>query len=570
VPSLGITAAAPAEESLAKVQAGLASEEAGTETALAESSALFDQASTPVGDDAAVEAGLAAEAGLADAFEAVFAEHPEAEEALADRFRSSAYGSLALESAWKADLAVAMRPWMSWRAAELGYPTLARYLGFVRADTIHAASEREGLAKLLVGHTEHRAEEWTYIFRDYPLWKAPLERYLDTLIARRKGVRTISLQSVGAGYGSEAYSLAIMTEQALRRAGEDPGTWRVAIRAYDVSLLSLLTTGRGLYKLGERDTAVFKALGLEPYFDQRPGGLLQLKGPLAGWIKPVWADLNDLNQHPIVTDQRTDVVFANYLLYHLRMAPGHALADHWLSGSWAEHGFLSMAQVAVGEVGSSRLEPASLIGRDFLGYHYGGNIGWAGRAFYGDSFSANGGLLRQWWRKLRRPAGRAVLAAGMSFLSSLTHDPFFRAPVNEGVLAWLSEAAQATGLEIVLTTQDVLAQRDGDRLHLNVGWVLSPDADQSLLEEFVAEETARVPLPGETGPARVTARTEEGAVLKLVSDQAGTWLSWLSERFTPISIAFHSDNAAKLLHEPEPEDEPQVSGRPGIRVYGLR
>ncbi|MBI5209444.1 MAG: hypothetical protein HY927_05655 [Elusimicrobia bacterium] len=584
-----LTLTAPAEESLARMQEALhAPSGEGAQAALAESSRLFDRQAPngEAGVDATPE-GLAA-AGLADALDRIFAEHPGAAEALSQRVRASAYGSAIREGAWKADLVAILRPWMEARAEQVGFPTLSRYLAFVRGDEADSAAERKGLADLLVGHTEHRAEEWTYIFRDYPLWKEPLARYLDGLVAQRSGSKRLDLQSVGAGYGSESYSLAIMVEQALRRAGQDPAAWRVSIKAYDISFLSLLTTGRALYRRTERDAKVFAALGLEGYFDARPGGLLQLKEPLAGWIKPAWVDLDDPRQHRIVTRQKADVVFANYLLYHLRTEPAHALADHWLAGRWSRHGFLSMAQVAVGEVGESRLEPADIAGRNFIGYHYGGNIGWAGRAFFGDDFGSRGGVFTNWWRKLRHPAGKAVLAAGLSFLSQLTHDPFNSAQADEGMLAFIAETARRTGLEIVLTTESILAHREGGRLHLNIGWVLAEKADRSLLERFIEEETGRGPgrrpsvpdalrsgvggrgrgpLPG--GPGSVIGRTEEGALLKFTRRGSSTWIEWLTGRFIPISIGFHSDNTAKLLHGGEAGPAAKPAGRPAVRVYGL-
>lgn len=503
--------------------------------------AVFDQAKVPDPSETVDAASPAA-----GVFDTLWSREPALEAALESRMRGSAYAATGRD--WKTDLRRAFTPLVRVRARQLGMSEAAYAAWYASPD---GRVEREGLARLLGEHTGHRAEEWTYVFRDYPLWKEPLEKYLDGVIAERKsGKRSLDLQSVGAGYGSESYSLAIMVDQALKRAGEDPQKWRVSIRAYDISLMSLLTAAAGAFRLTERDKHTFGRLGLQDQFEEAPGGLLRLKAPLRDWIKPVYADVNDPRQRALVTEAPADVVFANYLLYHLRQEPAHDLANHWLSGKWSKHGFLSMAQVIVAEVGESRRERVPLEGRAFLSYHYGGNTGWAGRAFYADTYEARGGFkaaMRNMWRA-RRAAEKQAFALGGEFRGALGKDPFATTRVDPVLWDAVSELAQK--VPVVLTDQRIVAELYEGKLYLNWGWVLEGGKAQERLAELktlAAEELARGPASG----SGVSVLSLDGARLSYEDGR----LRWLTDRLVPLSIDFFSDNAAKRLDPVDPEKE---------------
>ncbi|MBI5203139.1 MAG: hypothetical protein HY925_16230 [Elusimicrobia bacterium] len=400
--------------------------------------------------------------------------------------------------------------------------------------------------ELLAG-ASHRAEDWTYIFRDHPLWKKPLEEYLDGLIARRKDSRRLDLDSVGAGYGSEAYSLAIVVDEALRRAGEEPAAWDVRIRAQDLSIASLLAADRGLYRPGERDKETFAELGLEKYFEPAEGGLLRLKRPMRDWIRPYFVDLNDPRQHSLLP-ALTDVLFGNYLLFHLRRDPATALAEKWLAGEWSDHGFLSMAQVVVAEVGRSARAKVDVP----LNYLFSSNVGWAGLAFYGDNYRVPGGFkdaMRELFR--RRGLVKKVQERGGSVDRELSRDAFHRFALDPKAVASMRRAAARAGLSPSLTTDDISVRADADsgKLYVNVGWLLeAPDGEERIaaFEKLVSKELERVPPTGRSPPAGpISGRLYGGGVLKVDETGSAPMLYWLTDRLVPISAAYRSDNAAK-------------------------
>lgn len=486
--------------------------------------------------------------------EKAFAENPEEAAQVDRRVAVASVGRLFDGGDYKADLAEAFAPYIALSGG-----------GETR-------EQRQALMKTLAHNTGHRAEEWTYLFRDHPLWKDGLDGFLDSRIAERRasGERRLDLQSVGAAYGSEPYTLAITADRALRRNGEDPGAWDVRIPAYDVSLLSLLTAGKGLYRLGPRDASSFERSGAGEYFTPGPAeGLHLLKPELTKWIRPVWADLNDPRQQALVTAEKPDAVFANYLLFHLRLAAGAALGQHWLSGSWAAtRGFLSMAQVVVAEVGASPRESAPL--EKPLLSQFGGNVGIAGRMFYGENHRAPGGVRRVWrdWRRSKTADGRAAEAARGLFMAALYKDPTARGRLDSEALAALEDVSRRHGVPVVLTNEDLsmLWSKQENRLYVNVGLVLA-GRTQALKAWAEQELSGRAPAP--SAPS-VSAVLLEGAPVTIASEDGARVLRWLEKPVTVVSDAFRSDNANKTPEELEEERKAaEAAARRSNPVRGL-
>lgn len=472
------------------------------------------------------------------AITAAFAENPAEAGEVDARVRASAFGRLLDGADYKPELAEAFAPFLDLTGAG------------------GSAEGRAAFMRTLAHHTGHRAEEWTYLFRDHPLWKDGLDAFLDARIAERSaaGERRLDLQSVGAAYGSEAYSLAISVDRALRRNGEDPAAWDVRIPAYDVSLLSLLTAGRGLYRRNPRDAGAFERSGAAAYFAPGPSDeLLLLKKELASWIKPVWADLNDARLQPLVTATRPDAVFANYLLFHLRLGAAAALGQHWLEGSWATRGFLSMAQVVVAEVGASPLSSARME-RPLLA-QFDGNVGIAGRMFWGDTWRAPGGLRRVWrdWRRSKSADGKAAAAARRAFVSSLYKDPAARGKLDADGLAFLEELSRRHGVEVRLTNEalSMLYAKDEGVLYVDMGLLLAGRV--AALKAWAAQELAGA--AERPSAPRVGAVLLEGAPLTLARERGAPVLRWLERPVTVISDAFRSDNANKTPEELKAERE---------------
>lgn len=496
-------------------------------------------------------------------------ENPEQSAALESNLRGTAYGASLSGAEWKPELARVLAPRMALRAQQAGFPSAAAYAEHLASSDPKARAERAELAKM-AAQGSHGAESWTYLFRDHPLWQKPLEQYLDRLIADRKREKRLDLQSVGAAYGAEAYTLAIVTHRALRRAGQNPADWDVAIRAYDVSVPSLLTAGRGLFRVGPRDAETFKTSGAAAYFEKTSEkDVYQLKPELRRWIRPAFADLNDADQHAIPHGERADVVFANYLLYHLRLEPAARLANYWLSGKWASRGFLSMAQVVIGETGDSARKPATL--ESSLLRQYDGNVGTRGRGDYGDTFAAPGGVGVLWRDFLRgwTADGRRVRAATQAFNESLHADPFHAAPVDKTSLIVLENISARRGIKVRLTNEDIFAayDRDAGTLYVGVGAVLVPGGVASLARWAEQEIGDSPPLTG-VAVARISVTSVQGAALTLEDRGSGTVLRWLDGSFTPITLAYRGDNAAKTEEQLKSEEE-RTKARQRVRIYGL-
>lgn len=501
---------------------------------------------------AAPAAAPAAPGTALSVIQAAFAENPAEAGEVDARVRASAFGRLLDGADYKPELAGAFSPYLD--------------LTGVGA----TAEGRAGLMRTLARGTGHRAEQWTYLFRDHPLWKDGLDSFLDERIAERKaaGERRLDLLSVGAAYGAEPYSLAITVDRALRRGGEDPAAWDVRIPSYDVSLLSLLTAGRGLYRLGPRDAGAFERSGAAAYFEPGPGeGLLVLKKELASWIRPVWADLNDPRLHPLVTRARPDAVFANYLLFHLRLGAAAALGQHWLSGSWAGRGFLSMAQVVVAEVGASPRASAPL--EKPLLEQFDGNVGAAGRMFHGDTHRAPGSPRRVWrdWRRSKTADGKAARAARRAFMKALYAEPTARGRLDAGSLELLEELSRRRGVEVRLTNEElsVVWAQEERVLYVDMGLVLA--GRREALAAWAAQELAGV--PESPSVPRVGAVLLEGAPLSIAAEAGGPALRWLERPITVISDAFRSDNANKTPEELKAERE-AASGRANGMPAGVR
>ncbi len=415
-----------------------------------------------------------------------------------------------------------------------------------------ARESREGFARVLGGQTSARSEQWTYLFRDSGLWEREFRDYLSSRIREKRGSKELLVHSVGAAYGAEPYSIAIAVEEELKKAGENPAAWGVRIRAFDISLHSLIAMQEGLYREPrntgykvpdstfrrlERESANghFEATALPEVHAIRP--------ELAAWIEPVYLDLNDVRVHSIITSERPDAVFANYVLTHLRRVPASALAEHWLSGNWSDHGFLSMAQTVVAEVfaDADAAVRGNPIGRSmpFL-RRFALTVGAIGGSFYSDSFSP-----RPRWRdrlfRHKSKVGKDVLSGSGAFMKGLRGDPFYAQKVSVDMLALIAKLSKDSGYRAVLTDGDALLAKSEEpgTLQLSIGWLLEGETDApvraALLRKMWSDLTEDKALP-EREPAPLSGPSLDGAILKVVEGEQGPVLRWLaSGKLSPIT-----------------------------------
>lgn len=521
----------------------------------------------------------------------VVAEDPAAKAELLASFEAapfrSALGDVGRPEDYLASrLGEAFVPYFETYAKEVGHPDAEAGLKFLLSEEPSAVETRRGLGRLLRSGSA-RSESWTYIFRDAALWQKHLEAYLDGRVSAKaaSGDRSLKVKSVGAAYGAEPYTLAILTEAALKRAGEDPKAWDVRIDAADMSLMSLISAREGFYKdpdgggyfiprsAGEalrREAAEGRLL------PAGTPGLYRLREDLRPWVAPLYIDLNDVRQHRALTEGRSDVVFANYVLTHLRLAPAVRLAEHWLSGLWTDHGFLAMAQTLVAEASSAGgLAAQGAVGQigSFL-KRVALTVGAIGGAYGGDSAEP--------WQRLRDmlftsrggTAKRARAAAG-SYHAALWKDPFHAQTLDPAALAAVKAVAAETGARVELTADASLAvgmTRD-EAVAVSVGLLMGDASDSAariaLMTRLVrayAPKAGRGALPSRAfsdprfgaGSVVLEGTANEGARLKAVEFPDGPRLLWLVPgRLAPITDAYVDERPPA---PPRPPGAPRNGG----------
>lgn len=425
---------------------------------------------------------------------------------------------------------------------------------------------RRKLAAMIARGSSPRSETWTYLFRDNEVWEQDFRRYLASRIAEkvRAGARELSLDSVGAAYGAEPYTLAIVVDEELRRAGEDPDAWSVRIRAFDKSFLSLVSVAMGFYadpaggpyKIPDSASIRLRAETRRGRFTPTAlPGVYRLRAGLSRWIEPVYVDLDDPLQHGSLR-RSADAVFANYVLTHLRLRPAGDLAEWWLSGQWSDFGFLSMAQTLTAQVSSAgRLfGEGRPIGRkrSFLS-RFAATVGAIGGMRAGDGYEASA----RWRDRLfahPTKAGQGVFRARDAFLRRLNEDPFFYATVEPDMLAAVERLSAETGAYPVLTTDQVLVGKDsrtGEFL-INAGWLMrtgQPAEERIKLLERLWR--AQAPKEGTAPRGPPSGRTREGATLRLETIAGKPRLRWLSRRtLEPLSDAYTEDEATRRAASP--------------------
>lgn len=506
----------------------------------------------------------------------VMAEDPAARAQLLDSFEHAPFraglGAVAQPEAYLAErLGEAFEPYFQTYAKEVGHADAESGLRHLLGDSESARETRQGLGRLLRNGSA-RSESWTYIFRDSALWQKSLEEYLDGRIAQKRaaGTRDLHIQSVGAAYGAEPYTLAMLTEDALKRAGEDPAAWKVRIDAGDLSLMSLISAKEGFYRNPEGGGYFIpKSAGLALRREAEAGRLLpagspelyRLRADLRAWIRPVYMDLNDVRQHRVLSEAQPDAVFANYILTHLRPGPAARLAEHFLSGAWSDHGFLAMAQTLVAEV--SNLGGLAAKGR--LG-HEGSflrrmalTVGAIGGAYSGESHEPYT-RFRDFLFTNRSGPGRAARRAAARYVDAIRKDPFHSEALDPAAVAAFTRLQAETGVRLELTTSDSLAvgMTRGGAVAVSVG-LLMPGADGriELMERMVRELAPKAQPVG--APEAAAGTSLEGARLKI----AGSSLVWLVRgRLAPITDHYVDE---KPPAPPRPPGAPAHSGGISVR-----
>lgn len=174
----------------------------------------------------------------------------------------------------------------------------------------------------------------TAFFRKRTYWKSDLENYLKDLVFQKviAGDRTISVKSVGSSEGREAYSIALLIENALVDYAENylyekesdaekksnlvqqwVGSWDVSLYAMDINPCHLAHCKEGIYPFPYSDEMGFPS-HLESIFEKKilsKDGMRvygRVKRRFREWLKPVQCDLkHDLN---VLFAYKTDITMA--------------------------------------------------------------------------------------------------------------------------------------------------------------------------------------------------------------------------------------------------------------------
>ncbi len=191
----------------------------------------------------------------------------------------------------------------------------------------------------------------TYFFRDRPMLDALAQTILPELIASRRGrTQRLRIWSAACASGEEAYSLAILLQQAL----PDVDDWQVAITATDINPRALHKAAVGHY--GPWSFRNVPAGIKERYFERAPDGRHAIAPRIKKLVTFEHLNLVQDAYPSLATDTNAmDIILCrNVLMYftpeQIRKVVGnlhHALVDGgWLAVSPSETSQALFAQFA--------------------------------------------------------------------------------------------------------------------------------------------------------------------------------------------------------------------------------
>lgn len=185
--------------------------------------------------------------------------------------------------------------------AAMPLPVLEEWVGQIE----RAPADSPDWLSLIENLTIHE----TYFFRDLPHHAHLRGHLLPRLIAARRAARTLRLWSAGCATGEEAYSLSIVTLEALADAGEARRTGHGLETDWDVQVL-----GTDLSRIAVRQAAnaCYGGEGLGP-FREMPDGY-------DGWFVPLGSEA-PLHRR-VRADARRIVRFARHNLMDADLPDG--------------------------------------------------------------------------------------------------------------------------------------------------------------------------------------------------------------------------------------------------------
>lgn len=144
--------------------------------------------------------------------------------------------------------------------------------------------------------------------------------YLTQQIDGKAPNEAINMWSVGCSSGEEPYTLAMVCDQLLQKAGRIPRNFGVT--ANDISLPVLNKAREGVYnvrKLSDLDSNL-----VEQYFDQLSPDLYKVKNELKQKVCFSMANLVDIHKSPL---RNMDTIYCQNVLIYFRKELKHAILD---------------------------------------------------------------------------------------------------------------------------------------------------------------------------------------------------------------------------------------------------
>ncbi len=215
-------------------------------------------------------------------------------------------------------------------AAEFGFADDARCAEWVLSGALTRPQLHALASHLTVGET--------YFFRERKTFEALSNVILPELIGRRRGrEQRLRLWSAACCTGEEAYSLAILLQQAL----PDWREWNVTILATDINERFLQKAAAGIY--GEWSFRDCPPPFKERHFTRTPDGRYQVAAQVRDWVTFAQLNLAEDRFPSLSTDTNAmDVILCRNLLLYFTPSHARKLVDK-LYNALLEQGWLAVS-----------------------------------------------------------------------------------------------------------------------------------------------------------------------------------------------------------------------------------
>ena len=199
------------------------------------------------------------------------------------------------------------------RMREIGCSDFDQYLSKVCSKPDGIVEWSILLDRIMVQETRfYRNPESLSLFSNY------LNSSLKNNISEKK-VHPFNIWSVGCSSGEEPYTLAILCQEAINKAGSNCS---FGITATDISLPVLAKAREGIYN--SRRLLDLKSSLIDKYFTPLEGSKFQIKEPLKKKVCFSMANMIDIEKSPL---RNLDIIYCQNVLIYFRKERKHIILD---------------------------------------------------------------------------------------------------------------------------------------------------------------------------------------------------------------------------------------------------